>query len=218
MGPNKHTYYLSEETACKLIKEVKCRPCLWDPEDENYTNRLLCVTAWKEVAKNVGLTEIILRAKWKNLRDLFKKELKKFKTTSLSNYKGRWRYFQPLWFLFKICDTNFDAETQENDDQLEVEVDSLSNTEYLEESGQEDYDVEIDNFFQVESNKVDFLQEDPISERKPYADDDYDLMFLKSLMPYFRQLDSMRKLVLRSKIQDMLMNEIAAQNASRHNK
>lgn len=138
--------------------------------------------------------------------------MKKFKTTSLSTYRGRWRYFQPLWFLFKICDTNFDA------DQREEEGDNLSNTEYLEESSTENGDgeaVEIDNFFQVDSNKVDFL-EDPISERKPYGDDDYDLMFLKSLMPYFSQLDSMRKLVLRSKIQDMLMNEIAAQNAFKH--
>lgn len=70
----------------------------------------------------------------------------------------------------------------------------------------------MEHFFKVEPNEID-LQEDPISEKTPYTDDDYDLMFLKSLMPYFRQLDSMRKLVLRSKIQDMLMNEIAAQTS-----
>lgn len=166
------------------------------------------------------VSECILRAKWKNLRDLFKKEVKKFKTSSLSNYRGRWRYFQPLWFLYKICEYNFDSnddEGQENDDQQEEEVDNLSNTEYLEESFQGDCDVdavEVDRIFKVESNDVDFVEEDPISEQKPSTDDDYDLMFLKSLVPYFRQLDSMRKLVLRSKIQDMLMNEIAAQNAS----
>lgn len=55
MGPNKHTYYLSEETAAKLIKEVKSRTLLWDQEDENYTSRFLTARAWKEVATNVGL-------------------------------------------------------------------------------------------------------------------------------------------------------------------
>lgn len=55
MSPNKHTYYLSEQTAAKLIKEVKIRPCLWDQEDENYTSRFRTLKAWKEVATNVGL-------------------------------------------------------------------------------------------------------------------------------------------------------------------
>lgn len=167
------------------------------------------------------VSECILRAKWKNLRDLFKKEVKKFKTSSLSNYRGRWRYFQPLWFLYKICEYNFDDEGQENDDQQDEEADNLSNTEYLEECFQGDCDVdavEVDRIFKVETNDVDFAEVDPISEQKPSADDDYDLMFLKSLVPYFRQLDSMRKLVLRSKMQDMLMNEIAAQNAPKMKK
>lgn len=55
MSPNRHSYYLSQETACKLINEVKTRPCLWDQEDENYTSRFMTATAWKEVAKNVAL-------------------------------------------------------------------------------------------------------------------------------------------------------------------
>lgn len=184
------------------------------------------------------VSEVIIRAKWKNLRDLFRKDVKKFKTTSLKNYRGRWRYFQPLWFLYKICDKKFNDESQDDDDddknndeenndeenhddEKDGEVDNLSNTEYLEETDQEDCEgnaVEIQNVFQVPCKNVEYLEEDPISERKPYVDDDYDLMFLKSLMPYFRQLDSMRKLVLRSKIQDMLMNEIAAQNSLKKNK
>lgn len=70
----------------------------------------------------------------------------------------------------------------------------------------------------VDSNEEVYLNEHedsiPKKRRKKKSKDDYDFMFLKSLAPYLRQLDPIRKLVVRSKMQDMLLNEIAAQQSS----
>lgn len=50
------------------------------------------------------------------------------------------------------------------------------------------------------------------STRKRKLSDDYDTMFLQSLTPFLRELEPWRKLVVRNKIQDIILKEMAEQN------
>lgn len=62
---------------------------------------------------------------------------------------------------------------------------------------------------------VDYQPEDPLPNAiaRRSLEEDYDMMFLKSLVPYFRELDPVRKLKVRNKIQDIILNEINEQGA-----
>lgn len=93
----------------------------------------------------------------------------------------------------------------EDDDEYEFVV---------EEKEAEDENHEVEVYLEEE----DPFEADPIPDKitNLSSDDDYDVMFLKSLAPYFKQLDPIRKLVVRNKMQDMLLNEIAAQTSASH--
>lgn len=44
---------------------------------------------------------------------------------------------------------------------------------------------------------------------KPQLQDDEDMMFLKSLHPYFKNMDNLQKLRVRNEIQTVLINELS---------
>ncbi|KAF9416950.1 hypothetical protein HW555_005866 [Spodoptera exigua] len=207
---------LSDQSLKKLIKEVKKRECLWNPHHERYNDRYRMAKAWMEIAELMELPEDRLRVKWKNLRDLYKKEVKKFGSV---NYTGKWRHYNAMKFLNKVTENSKTDEQNENQTNKDNEAESEgSKVATKEELTDDDFDF-VDDQENVTAGsheaEVYFDQgyeEDPIPDKIPkLADEDYDLMFLKSLAPYFRQLDPIRKLVVRSKMQDMLLNEIAAQ-------
>lgn len=134
----------------------------------------------------------MLRAKWKNLRDFFKKEVKKNDVETVEDYRGRWRHFKSMGFLLKTGEEKAGTGSEAENSEYE--------TKYV-----------------PDSNLEVFLQEDPIPEKRCKVDDDedYDMMFLKSLTPFLKQLEPTRNLMVRSKIQELLLNELAGQ-ASAH--
>ncbi|KAM3960582.1 uncharacterized protein ACR2FA_005325 [Aphomia sociella] len=195
---------LCEQTIYKLIQEVKNREFLWNTENEDYNNRYQNAVAWKEISDSLELPVDLIRMKWKGLRDSFKKELKRYSATSIEDYKGKWQYMEVLSFIYKPED--FEQATTDYDD---TEREPVSFVQFSED------------FVNVDPDDNDYKHEDPIPtpanrdiERRTYTEEEYDLMFLKSLVPFFRHLDPVRKLVLRNKIQDMVLNEIASQNTS----
>lgn len=138
------------------------------------------------------------------MRDLFKKEIRKYGPT-IEEYTGKWRHFEALAFLNKTATAPENTEENSCDDKEPV-----TKQEYIELDEDADPDNnEVEVYF-------DETYEDPLPEKrvKLASDEDYDIMFLKSLAPYFKQLDPIRKLVVRSKMQDMLLNEIAAQSST----
>ncbi|XP_022830856.1 transcription factor Adf-1-like isoform X2 [Spodoptera litura] len=214
---------LSDQSLKKLIKEVKKRECLWNPHHERYNDRYRMAKAWMEVAELMELPEDRLRVRWKNLRDLFKKEIKKFGSV---NYTGKWRHYNAMKFLNKVTESSKPDQTEDTeqtedqtnkDNEEENEGNKVATKEELTD---DDFDF-VDDQENVTAGsheaEVYFEQgyeEDPIPDKmQKLPEEDYDMMFLKSLAPYFRQLDPIRKLVVRSKMQDMLLNEIAAQSS-----
>ncbi|XP_028157838.1 uncharacterized protein LOC114351007 [Ostrinia furnacalis] len=68
-------------------------------------------------------------------------------------------------------------------------------------------DIEVEY---LEIHDEELTTELELEDEKP--DDYYDMLFLESLAPYFKELDPVRKLEMRSKIQEMLEREISIQN------
>uniref|UniRef100_A0A2A4IZC1 MADF domain-containing protein n=1 Tax=Heliothis virescens TaxID=7102 RepID=A0A2A4IZC1_HELVI len=204
---------ISDPDLRKLIAEVQKRECLWNPHNDLYNDRYQMAKAWMEIAELLQLPEERLRVKWKYLRDLFKKEVKKF--GSGSDYAGKWRHFERMQFI-NIAKVNGDSGDRESTNNV-----SLVTTKR--EVDDEEFEYEVEEEGSAENNAVEvYLEEgysgDQIPAKRPKlsSDEDYDVMFLKSLAPFFRQLDPMRKLVVRSKMQDMLLNEMAAQASANH--
>ncbi|XP_038212314.1 uncharacterized protein LOC119832677 [Zerene cesonia] len=191
------------ENILTLIEEVKKRQCLWNPECENYNDRAALSTAWAEICRILNMQERRVRLKWKTIRDVFKRELRKNNVSDgFEEYKGKWKYFKLLWFLHRPDElSNDDYEVlviSPDDSPKRIKFEPNETTEF------EDF-----------ASNVDPLPEDKSIPQSKSDDDDYDLMFLKSLTPFMRELEPMRKLVVRNKIQDMILSEIAAQMSSR---
>ncbi|CAH1382746.1 unnamed protein product, partial [Tenebrio molitor] len=68
---------MSESFIELLIVAVRKTNLLWDMTDRRYHNRLFVDREWTRIAKELGETKETVKGKWKNLRDTFKKELKK---------------------------------------------------------------------------------------------------------------------------------------------
>ncbi|XP_045771583.1 uncharacterized protein LOC123871707 [Maniola jurtina] len=201
---------VSRKTLINIVLEVQKRPCLWNPDDEDHKNRGRVAVSWEEITAALNIPETVIRAKWKSMRDIFKREMKKCKTNSQGElrYTGKWRHFKLMWFLHK----NKNAQLVDYDPK-EVSNTSTESEEFIkEEVNDRDMDESDGNNVPFEF-AVDFQPEqDPLPvKRRQSSEVDYDLMFLKSLVPYFRELEPVRKLRIRSKIQDIIINEINAQ-------
>ncbi|XP_046685435.1 uncharacterized protein LOC124371166 [Homalodisca vitripennis] len=75
-------------------------------KDNNYHNRHASNRAWEAVAIALGKTSETVTGKWKNLRDTFRRELKKvpgYRSGSdgdqAPKYTGHWPYFERMLFL-----------------------------------------------------------------------------------------------------------------------
>ncbi|XP_045497273.1 uncharacterized protein LOC123695456 [Colias croceus] len=184
-----------------LIEEVKKRECIWNPECEDYNDRTIASIAWGQISDILNVPESKVRMKWKTIRDLFKREVRRAHIKhDIKEYKGKWKYFKALWFLQQSYYTS-----TEDYEVLVVEPDESPKRIKFEPCDETSYSEEY---------AIDPLPEDRSSQVKS-EEDDYDLMYLKSLTPFLRELDPIRKLVVRNKIQDLILNEMAAQASSR---
>nr|XP_050046422.1 transcription factor Adf-1-like [Dermacentor andersoni] len=60
----------------RLIDAVERERCLWDLQQKDYKCRGVCEAAWRRVAAELGATVSDVKARWKNLRDTFRRVLK----------------------------------------------------------------------------------------------------------------------------------------------
>ncbi|CAH1997432.1 unnamed protein product [Acanthoscelides obtectus] len=111
-----------------LILEVQARPLLWNKQNEHYKNRNKAHEEWEKITRSLGKPREVVKTKWRNLRDTFQKELKKITvhrsgdpgSPTLTNYTGKWVYFNDLWFLKDVMkpretEGNCPEESQESE-------------------------------------------------------------------------------------------------------
>ncbi|CAH1982190.1 unnamed protein product [Acanthoscelides obtectus] len=86
-----------------FITSVFVKNPLWDQKDSQHHNRFVLDKLWDAVAEEMKTTRSIVRTKWKNLRDTFRKELKKKPVQrsgdEASSWTSSWQYFDSLYFL-----------------------------------------------------------------------------------------------------------------------
>ncbi|KAG8275832.1 hypothetical protein J6590_077863 [Homalodisca vitripennis] len=199
-----------------------------------------------------------VKGKWKNLRDTFRRELKKvpgYRSGSdgdqAPKYTGHWPYFERMLFLRGVMtprptDSNMsvtDEERNENNigtithesdpddpgNSIQSHVDDVdvgSNSEvsrsvknlytsnndqvqtapYISKrrklTGSEQFNADI---LALEAKKINMLEKDS-------DQNDDDLNFFKSLLPHMKTLPAVNKLFFRSKVQNMLAEEMMNAN------
>ncbi|XP_046394609.1 uncharacterized protein LOC124162205 [Ischnura elegans] len=84
-----------------LIAAVRKRTPLWNKNNKYYKNRDVNNRLWKEISKEIGVNADVLRRKWKGLKDMFRKELKKQVTIGFKSglHTSRWVFYDSLMFL-----------------------------------------------------------------------------------------------------------------------
>ncbi|GFR77115.1 transcription factor Adf-1 [Elysia marginata] len=90
-----------------LIASVQKRPPIWDGGNKLHANRDTLDLLWKEISDELGCEEMLLRRKWKYLRDNFAVEYSKcFRRGATNTYfslgLSKWVYLRPLLFLKSV--------------------------------------------------------------------------------------------------------------------
>ncbi|XP_045495351.1 uncharacterized protein LOC123694094 [Colias croceus] len=270
-----------------LINEVRTHPIVWNKWNEDYKNRLKSEKEWAIIARNLNKTTNEVKTRWRNLRDVFQKELKKVHKPrsgdpgspgSLGNYSGKWTYFHHMTFLKDVMvprqthsnyGVNDDESQSEQSVNWEFEIDNSSRSEEIPQLPDRNNSTDEDEALSIVRERIicsqsastsslehnaisqsastsslernvsqsastssldrsqgkkhkkstcsEFeikmlkIEEDKIKAFKEARNevDDADMLFLKSLAPYFQYLSPVQKLRLKSKIQNVIADEIA---------
>lgn len=87
----------------QLIDLYHERSVLWNPSDENYKNKNKKKDAWKEISDIIGIHELELQRKIKNLTAQFFREKKRIKeehkSGAATSNTSKWYGYERLLFL-----------------------------------------------------------------------------------------------------------------------
>lgn len=148
------------------------------------------------------------------LRTIFQRHMKTYNPKSIKDYSGKWQYFPQLWFLHTTVApenvrrktlTDFQRHCKMKDD--DVEDDDDSDEDSVNDTS---YDNGIENGNDTFSNTAKKKKTGSIDGKSGVTEAvDSDEMFLRSLAPFLKILDPVSNLVVRNRIHDILMKEIA---------
>ncbi|RZF40899.1 hypothetical protein LSTR_LSTR015055 [Laodelphax striatellus] len=214
-----------------IIAAVFKREPLWNPFHKHHKNVMILKKLWEEVAEEVNEDEKTVSVMWKNLRTYFYREVRKLEKDG-NKSTSSWQYFNQLMFLKDIIsesqqDTNIlinsiisdTSEAAESTDVIKLERSvSPSPSMFLASSYCESelshqtkrntascYGRQHERL-KREKRKLDLL------EKRNLQEDNDDLLFFKSLLPYMKKISSTKKLKLRSVIQDAILEQLPTES------
>ncbi|XP_005111850.1 uncharacterized protein LOC101862916 [Aplysia californica] len=85
-----------------LIDAVFVRPAIWDRNDKRRSNRQVVDKCWADIQAELNVEEMLLRRKWKYLRDQFASEWGKIETLGANSCQvvtSKWQFYKQLLFL-----------------------------------------------------------------------------------------------------------------------
>ncbi|KAF5307839.1 hypothetical protein FQR65_LT18321 [Abscondita terminalis] len=131
----------------KLIELVRNYPVLYDLSNAKYMDTNFKNTIWRKIGDEMKTTGTSCKTRWGNIRDNFRKSLKKTKTVSGQKAKTAkpYKYSEQLNFLKKFFD---DKETMSNID-AEVTSQDFSDDDEVSESPENEENTQNDT---VEDN------------------------------------------------------------------
>lgn len=170
-----------------------------------------------------------LRGKWRNIRDYFMKELKLQKTPGpIGRKRKKYMYFDRLLFLMPTVENRRGStmiinpcKSEESDGEVEnpviEEYDPLTHGDSI-AGGREYYQTSTPSYkvcpryskqlcetsFAPFDNEIHDILSSHSSQRVTLDEEDYDKMFLLSLLPIIRQVPEEKKLDVRIQMQQIL--------------
>ncbi|GLV38640.1 hinge3 [Carabus blaptoides fortunei] len=195
--------------ASLLISEVHGRRPIWDKKHELHNQRDLIEALWNEISVTVGVPVSRARAKWKNLKDSFRREAKRAFTEL--HYRPRWRLYQSLMFLY-----DQQLEFDQKEDTMQpggfLEPDQTpSKVEYEFDHVQANSASGGSEARQLEQTNADNYEPEQQMRADLHADD-ADMCFFRSLVPHMKELTPQKRMQLRIKIHEMVYKEVYADN------
>ncbi|XP_075440404.1 uncharacterized protein LOC142485084 [Ascaphus truei] len=212
----------------QLISEIYKRDPLWNQKVNTYHDRFLTKKLWSEIGEIMSCGTDILKTKWKNLRDSFRRELNKIihprsgdAAASVHEYTSSWPYFSMMLFLKEqmtpaqtVCNldnSNTELPGTSTDNTLDVSVEdtsfsvtppSPSEPPTKKRKPNNDYKKKL---IAIEENKLVILA-NALHDSPPPVEDCEDLSFLKSLLPQFKRFDPIKKIIVRNQMNMVMLN------------
>ncbi|XP_073973164.1 uncharacterized protein isoform X2 [Rhodnius prolixus] len=226
-----------------FISEIQKRNVLWNKLNPLYNHRLAVDKEWESVAECTSFSKDA-KKKWRNLRDQFIKELKKCTKSRTGDaqecadsYSGRWQYFTSMLFLkdtviprgyvqgnLPLVDEQNPSSREEMDDvEEEEEEEQYTNpgidvSELLAPPSLSPVPVQSYSHRKRQRQDTDLEQRKLDIESKKLAlyekSEDENFLFLRSLLPYFKCLDQIQQLRVRTRFQEILLQEISQSRSS----
>ncbi|KAL0869456.1 hypothetical protein ABMA27_007689 [Loxostege sticticalis] len=200
----------------RFIAEVHARPAIWQLKHPHHKFKNIVKMLWDEVHSQFPEFELSqLKKKWKNLKDTYRKELKKnpqmHTSDPNSTYKSQWHYFHDLDFLKDECRDLIEGEEEEksnaSDSEIQENFADVATAILVSPSDSPTNQLEFSSDYgEVERKRPRLTPRTaprPNSERKS---DDYH--FLMSILPEMKKLHPIQKMRLRTKINQALMEEM----------
>ncbi|XP_069670952.1 uncharacterized protein [Periplaneta americana] len=227
--PSKRTRLLIDNNIMDeaLIGAVFKREALWNPSDELHKNGVVLKKLWEDVAEELNkdgkyaVQMKYIKGRWKNLRAYFFKEYRKVGGKQHSAHGAEeiststWRLFDELKFLKNttgvphrdsslLADSDTRSTADEGTMSCEEEIESSPLTlqpqrKKIRIPGNSKTDEKL---LEIERKKIEIFEKESERERNG------DHHFFESLLPYMAQIPLIRKLRLRSRIQDLILNEL----------
>ncbi|CAH0588203.1 unnamed protein product [Chrysodeixis includens] len=188
----------------KFISLVYANRCLWDQNDATYLLRDHQFKAWRQIAEEIGTPIPDLKRKWRGLRDTFVKELRKLKSNQGDpetdvKPESKWAYFKNLLFLYNTINRKdlkgLDIEFVPGQGE---QVPERAKRKRRRRSSSNEFDK---NLLEMEHEKFRLYQQNV---------NDPDAQFLMSLLPFLKDVPRHRKLHVRTKLHEVLINEESA--------
>ncbi|KAK9507855.1 hypothetical protein O3M35_007628 [Rhynocoris fuscipes] len=179
----------------------------------NHNNRAAVNSVWKAIATEMGQPESVCREKWINLRSNFARELRK--TRRKINEMGtvgafpsrkclsQWGYYNALSFLSPFVKTRLDTIEGDNstvsDNNVRIKLERLDS-------------IEADPLNLVEiPEEVSSSESDNDRMQRWLAEMDDDRLFLLSLLPKMKQLNTIDNFKFRIEAQSLLLSRLQEQ-------
>ncbi|XP_017772533.1 PREDICTED: uncharacterized protein LOC108559696 [Nicrophorus vespilloides] len=210
-----------------LIEQIHLRLPLWDKVHSEKTDTSMREELWDEVAHVMGCSKEILKSRWKNLRDSYRKIIRK---SDGRESDPKWPYYNAMEFMReitinarpKVMDITRKVPSIEPDYSLTLVRDNEDSIDHISDGIKQEKSLKrhaaddlVTQFLEIESEKSQAEHEKAAAAavaRHLYDDDDY--QFLVSLQPHLKQVALNRKLPLRMKIEQLVYDEIYAHGAA----
>lgn len=89
----------TQEKTLKLIDLWQKTPILWDTKNKDYRNRDLRKSALEALAVEFEMTSLDIEKKMTGLKNQFRREHNKIRTSGSSSFSVEWFGYRPLLFL-----------------------------------------------------------------------------------------------------------------------